>query len=192
MARKPSYPSRPCPKCGKPIHIKSKSHEACGWTANGAVTAKTQPGALGAASDETTGGYFRRLFQENPKWLKGRSNDEVLNRWLTDHPGHKVVPGNIKAHLSNVKSTMRSKKRRRVAQRTAEPHPNGAVSQPGQATSVALAVKRKPTGTTKLDELEYQIDECLILAKHMDRDALHEVISHLRRARNAVVWMIGQ
>jgi hypothetical protein len=29
--KKPGFPSRPCPKCGKPIHIKSKKHEACGW-----------------------------------------------------------------------------------------------------------------------------------------------------------------
>jgi hypothetical protein len=187
MARKPSFPNRPCPKCGKPIHIKSKSHD-CGWTANGAVATKTQRAGSSSANDETTGGYFRRLFKENPAWLKGRSNDEVLSRWLTDHPGHREVPGNIKAHLSNIKSTMRSKKRRRVAQKAEEAQPTGSVAHP----TVALSVKRKPTGTTKLDELEYQIDECLILAKHMDREALHEVISHLRRARNAVVWMIGQ
>jgi hypothetical protein len=30
-AKKPNFPSRPCPKCGKPIHIKSKKHEECGW-----------------------------------------------------------------------------------------------------------------------------------------------------------------
>jgi hypothetical protein len=29
--KKPGFPSRPCPKCGKPIHIKSKKHDACGW-----------------------------------------------------------------------------------------------------------------------------------------------------------------
>lgn len=32
--KKPTFPSRPCPKCGKPIHIKSRSHEACGWSAD--------------------------------------------------------------------------------------------------------------------------------------------------------------
>jgi hypothetical protein len=191
MAKKPSFPSRPCPRCGKPIHIKSKSHAVCGWTAgNAAIAAKTQPARQSADAGESTGGYFRRVFRENPKWLKGRSNEEVLGRWLADHPGHTEVPTNIKAHLSNIKSTMRSKKRRRVAQRAADSHTNGAVPQSGQATP--LAVKRKPTGSGKLDELEYQIDECLILAKHLDRETLHEVIAHLRRARNAVVWMIGQ
>src|SRR3954447_2818295 len=29
--QKPNFPSRPCPKCGKPIHIKSKKHDECGW-----------------------------------------------------------------------------------------------------------------------------------------------------------------
>jgi hypothetical protein len=33
--KKPTFPNRPCPKCGKPIHIKSKKHEACGWVMNG-------------------------------------------------------------------------------------------------------------------------------------------------------------
>ena len=35
----------------------------------------------------TISGYFRQVFKENPKWLEGRSNDEVLARWLKDHPG---------------------------------------------------------------------------------------------------------
>ncbi len=28
---KPKFLSRPCPQCGKPIHIKSKKHPECGW-----------------------------------------------------------------------------------------------------------------------------------------------------------------
>ena len=55
---------------------------------------------------ETTGGYFRRVFKENPKLLVTRSNDELLARWLADHPGHVTVPPNIQKHLSNVKSIM--------------------------------------------------------------------------------------
>src|SRR3954468_8763543 len=109
--KKPSFPSRPCPKCGEPIHIKSKKHEACGWRAEDAAAANGAPSH--SENGEKTGGYFRRIFKENPKLLKGRSNEEVLQRWLADHPGHTAVPGNIKAHLSNVKSTMRSKKRKK-------------------------------------------------------------------------------
>jgi hypothetical protein len=53
---------------------------------------------------ETTSGYFRRVFKENPKLLVSRSNDELLRRWLADHPGHKTVPPNVQNHLSHVKS----------------------------------------------------------------------------------------
>jgi hypothetical protein len=36
---------------------------------------------------ESVSAYFRKSFDENPKLLKGRSNDELLKRWLADHPG---------------------------------------------------------------------------------------------------------
>ena len=148
--------------------------------------AKKKTGSAASKHGETTGGYFRRILRENREWLKGRSNDEILKRWLADHPGHKEVPGNIKKHLSNVKSTMRSKKRTKVARRAEEAQP---------AIGVALAaapVARKPLGHTKLDALELQIDECLILARQLDREALHDVIGLLRKARNEVVWKMGQ
>jgi hypothetical protein len=29
--KKGSMPTKACPQCGKPIHARSKSHEACGW-----------------------------------------------------------------------------------------------------------------------------------------------------------------
>lgn len=35
MAKKITFPNRPCPGCGKAIHIKTKKHEECGWVANG-------------------------------------------------------------------------------------------------------------------------------------------------------------
>lgn len=28
---KPAFPSKPCPKCGKYIHARTKKHEECGW-----------------------------------------------------------------------------------------------------------------------------------------------------------------
>jgi hypothetical protein len=42
--QKPGFPSRPCPRCGKPIHIKSKKHEECGWGMEG--RAETSSAAL--------------------------------------------------------------------------------------------------------------------------------------------------
>lgn len=32
-AKKKQAPSKPCPKCGKPIHARKQSHEECGWVA---------------------------------------------------------------------------------------------------------------------------------------------------------------
>jgi hypothetical protein len=29
--KKPAYPSKTCPKCGKYIHARLRQHEACGW-----------------------------------------------------------------------------------------------------------------------------------------------------------------
>jgi len=43
-----------------------------------------------------------------------------------------------------------------------------------------------------LDALEEQIDECLTLAKNLDREGLANVIGLLRRARNEVVWKMGE
>ena len=37
MAKKRGFPTKPCPKCGKPIHARLQKHEKCGWVteANG-------------------------------------------------------------------------------------------------------------------------------------------------------------
>jgi hypothetical protein len=139
-----------------------------------------------AAPGETVAGYFRKAFRENPAWLKERSNDKLLQKWLTDHPGTKEVPPPVKKGMAKIKGVLRSKKRRKVA-RVAE------VSQPAATPAAPQSkVARVPTGGSKLEALELQIDECLIAARHLDREGLHDVIAMLRRARNAVVWKIGQ
>ena len=37
--QKPSYPTKTCPKCGKLIHARSKSHPECGWVMASASSA---------------------------------------------------------------------------------------------------------------------------------------------------------
>jgi hypothetical protein len=142
-----------------------------------------------AKSDEPDGqgesiaGYFRKIFKENPKLLKQRSNEELLNRWLRDHPGQTEVPKSVKVGLQNVKSVLRSKKRkggRRKAQE--QPVPGAADIQMIEA----------PAEENPLELLEEQIDECLSIAKQLDREGLESVIQHLRRARNEVVWKLGE
>jgi hypothetical protein len=137
-----------------------------------------------ASSDgESVTGYFRKLFRENRKLLKTRSNDEPLRRWLADHPGHSEVPHNVKIGMANAKSDLRKKLRKRGRR----PKDDSVV--PG-----ALAVKPpRPAPTTihKLELLEEQIDDCLTAAKGADRESLEGVIKLLRRARNEVVLKLG-
>jgi hypothetical protein len=135
-----------------------------------------------ADTGETVSGYFRRIFAENPKLLKSRSNDEILNRWLTDHPDHKEVPTKIKQNLANIKSVLRSKRRRGGRPKT--------TLDDGQA---AVATTKPARGLSSgLAKLEEAIDECLWQARALDAEGLVEVVQLLRRARNAVVWKLGQ
>src|SRR5262245_53608626 len=62
---------------------------------------------------ENISGYFRKLFEQHPAWLESRSNDDVLSQWLKDHPDQKTVPDRVKQNLSNVKSVLRQKLRRK-------------------------------------------------------------------------------
>jgi hypothetical protein len=143
------------------------------------MIAQPQPAPTPSADGESTAGYFCRIFKENPKLLGETSNRQLLDGWLADHPGHAEVPANIKANLSNLKSVLRSKQRKKVARRA-----EGEQIVDKEMRSVA----RVATGKA----LELQIDECLILAKQLDREGLEGAINHLRRARNEVVWKIGQ
>ena len=64
---------------------------------------------------ESVAGYFRKVFRENPKLLKERSNDELYRRWLADHPGHEEAPAKVKANLQNIKSVLRAKRGKKMA-----------------------------------------------------------------------------
>jgi hypothetical protein len=145
--------------------------------------AKRQGGAT-SGGGESVAGYFRNIFKQQPKLLGERSNDKLLQQWLKDHPDQTEVPNNVKTSLSNIKSVLRSKKRGRVAKRAEE----NQVVEHGMQASIA----RVPTGSSKLELLEQHIDECLIEARMLDKVGLEDVIHYLRRARNAVVWKIGQ
>lgn len=129
-------------------------------------------------NDESVSGYFRKVFQENPKLLKSRSNAEVLERWLKDHPGATEVPKSVKQSLSNVKSIVRGKRRRRLRREDSE------------RPATAASPSRRPL--KGLEQIEALIDDTMSLAKALDRDDLSDVIQLLRQARNAVVWKQGE
>lgn len=131
---------------------------------------------------ESVMGYFRRLFQENPSWLRDRSNDKVIERWLADHPGETEMPRNVRNTMANLKSSLRKKQRGKARRAKAGDGPLAA-------NQAVIAPRQAARG---LEGLEVQIDECLTLAKNLDREGLDGVIKLLRRARNEVVWKIGQ
>lgn len=117
--------------------------------------------------------YFREIFAERPDLLKGKSNKELIDRYLADHPNtSEKALGKVRANLANIKSVLRRKGR-------------------GRKPAAAGAVSTRP-GRPDLETLEEHIDEGLILAKSLDRAGLDKVIHHLRLARNHVVWKIGQ
>jgi hypothetical protein len=146
----------------------------------GETTAPSAPQTNGAG--ETTAGYFRRVFGEHPEWLAGKSNADVLARWLADHPGHAEVPEKIKQNLANIKSVLRKQGRKKRGRRKKE--------QAAEATAAAVAAPRK--SVRGLESLELAIDDCLTRARQMDKEGLADVIGLLRQARNAVVWKLGE
>jgi hypothetical protein len=131
---------------------------------------------------ESIAGYFRKVFAESPKLLKTRSNEKLLDRWLADHPDEKKVPDSVKSSLSNITSVLRSKKRKRRKAKAAAAE---------IAAGPAVVAVKTPKASV-LESLEEKIDDCLTAARNLDKDGLEDVIRLLRKARNAVVWKLGQ
>ncbi len=131
--------------------------------------------AAGPEKGPSVMNYFRQLFQENPRWLRERSNDKVIERWLQDHPDQAEMPKNVRNTLANVKSSMR--KRGRKLKRAADGAAPPAV--PAAPDGAGTRARGQDRG---LEALELQIDECLTLARTLDRGGLEDVIRLLRRA----------
>jgi hypothetical protein len=144
------------------------------------VAKKSQKKAQASDQGESVSGYFRAVFKERPDLLGSGSNKALLARWLDDHPGETEVPGRVKNILSNIKSVLRKKRRK------------GAGTKKSATAGIAPAPATISIAARKLEPLEEQIDDCLVAAKALDRDGLATVISLLRRARNEIVWRIGQ
>jgi hypothetical protein len=129
---------------------------------------------------ESVMGYFRPILEANPELIKQRRNDELYDRWLQDHPQQKTVPENVKNGLSNLKASLRRKLKLRKGKRRQKV---AAAAEPG-----ATPVKRAPRGAAgQMERLEEQIDECVAMARSLDREGLGKVIDLLRGARNQVV-----
>jgi hypothetical protein len=116
--------------------------------------------------------YFKNLFQSNPEFLKEKSNSAILAQYRKDHglPEETEVEKKVMNNLANQKSVMRKHLRKRGPKKGA----------PGA----------KPV--SKLEALEIGIDHCLTTARVLDPKGLEDVINLLRRARNKVVWQLGE
>jgi len=125
---------------------------------------------------ESIQGYFRAIYQENPKLLGERSNDVLYERWLKDHPADKTVPDRVKQSLSNLKSVLRAKSKRR-----------GRKRQEALDAAVPGAVRAPARKVTGLDRLEALVDDALQHARQLDPEGLTDIISLLRTARNRVI-----
>jgi hypothetical protein len=141
------------------------------------------------STEEPVAPYFRKIFSDNRKLLVGRSNKEVLKKWLADHPGYAEVPESVRASMGNVKSNMRSKlhirRRKKVA---AEEAAGAAVGK--SKTSPLLSAN---AADKDLESLEIMIDNCLTIARSLDRRGkLDNVVGALRSARNRVVLKLGE
>ena len=141
------------------------------------------------AKGQGVAGFFRPIFAANKNLLKTRSNKQMLAMWLAANPSYKEVPQNVKSGLSNLKSTMRSNIRKRRSKKAAmEVALDTAMAK--SKTSPPLSNDAADIG---LERLEMLIDECLTLARNIDRKGrLDNVVMALRIARNRVVWKLGE
>lgn len=133
----------------------------------------------GRRGKESVSGYFRKIFIERPELLDSKSNDELLQRWKADHPGTTDVPNTVRSNLANLKSHLRKRLRQGL--------PIG-----GKVAAQAAPTGSRTASNHGLEALEEHIDDSLTMAKNLDRAGLEEVIKLLRRARNEVVWKLGQ
>lgn len=121
--------------------------------------------------------YFRNLFTENPELLEQKSNLAILARYRQDHnlPEDSELERSVRNNLANIKSNMRKE---------------------GRKSGKIKAAKNKSAAYSKsssrLEILEEMIDDCLTLAKSEGKEELKQIITPLRRARNEVVWLLGQ
>src|SRR5438477_6541494 len=102
--KKPSFPSRPCPKCGKPIHIKSKNHDECGSHLEAGDAAP----AAGQAPEVNKSVAVKAVLAKNPK----TPVKEVVSALAAQ--GVKVSNNYVYMLKSKMKDRRRAEKRQRA------------------------------------------------------------------------------
>lgn len=126
------------------------------------------------AEQPSKSSYWRKLFDQNPRLVRLRSNSALRDQWEKDHPGQKFDQSWSQS-LSNVKSMLRHKHKK--GGRPKAPA-NGQSAGPTPADLRAAALER----------LEGAVDHCLWSARQLDAAGLDRAIKHLHAARNEIVW----
>lgn len=81
-SKKRGVPTKACPNCGKPIHARSKKHEACGWVIADYGEAKAAPVAAAPAA--------QRLPSASPPRVKRFQQRRPLKALATGITGEDV------------------------------------------------------------------------------------------------------
>jgi hypothetical protein len=144
------------------------------------------------AKNDSISGYFRAIFKENRHLLKSKSNDEILARWLKDHPGEKEVPDRVKNILGNLKSVLRHQRRNKMKKKKLEQGGGLAVHRVVISRVASQESALTDSWTQNFERLEEAIGECMTLAQGLDEEKLANAIGLLRRARREVVWQLGE
>jgi hypothetical protein len=141
-----------------------------------------------ASEGESRSSIFTRYFTKRPDLLRESNFDAVAEMYKQEFPDRdfedrdRQIAANIKSKLRReFKIGRRRRKRGRPAKAAAAGAAAGANTAP-----------RAGRPASSLPMLEDHIDECLMLAKRLDREGLDDVIKHLRRARNIVVVKLGE
>ena len=124
-------------------------------------------------------GIIKQYFRDHPEWLAAVETSAVVAQFKKDHP-NKEVNKKVMQAIYNTKSTMKKGATGAAKRKQTKVAANQAV----------VAAKKAGTLRAPLTMLEEQIDDCMILAKQIDRERLHNVLGHLRSARNTVVVML--
>jgi hypothetical protein len=125
-------------------------------------------------------GYFRKFFVDNPNLVHSTSNEELMARWKQDHPNHSPKDAlRARQNLANLKSNLRRQEREQ----------NSRGGRFAARTAARASANTPPR--TRLESLEAQIDDCLLMARNLDPVGLANTIKFLRVARNEVVLKLG-
>jgi hypothetical protein len=130
---------------------------------------------------------IRGYFEENPEWLRGPSNQALIDRYRKDYPGeewtkkHQQGAANEKTKLRKKAGLVRRNRRKR-----------GRPSAADSAAANESRVARVRPSMGALEQLELLIDDCLSLAARQNDPSLEGTVKHLRVARRSVAWAMGE